>query len=96
MHNFNKGTTGLSLLVFCDTPPRHRAPLYPPLKISIAVGGSPSHMQPVLTLVPVAVTEEPQTFLLPAHAPVGRYLRITLHGRQQMQLEDGRYYVAIR
>lgn len=53
-------------------------------------------MHPVLSRVPVAVTEEAQTFVLPAHAPPGRYLRITLHGRQQMQLEDGRYYVAIR
>lgn len=74
----------------------HRAPLYPPLEISIAVGGSPWHMHPVLCNVPVAVTEQPQTFVLPANAPPGRYLKLTLHGRQQMQLEDGRYYCAIR
>ena len=37
-----------------------------------------------------------QTFILPAQAPVGRYLKITLHGKVQQQFEDRQYYTAIR
>ena len=37
-----------------------------------------------------------QLFLLWPSAPPGGYLKITLHGSLQQQLEDMRYYVAVR
>ncbi len=79
-------------------PPRPppSMPLYPPVALSIAVGASPTHLIPVLTRIPVAVCEAPQTFVLPADAPVGCFVRLTLHGRVQMQLEDSQYYTAVR
>ena len=53
-------------------------------------------MQPVSGHYPAQLTDDMQTFILPAQAPVGRYLKITLHGKVQQQLEDREYYTAIR
>lgn len=39
---------------------------------------------------------QPQTFLLPASLPLGRYLRVDLHGRRQQQLEDMGWYLAVQ
>jgi len=44
----------------------------------------------------VLSTDELQTFVLPANAPVGRFLRICLHGKRQRQLEDLNFYAAMR
>ena len=41
-------------------------------------------------------TDEMQTFVLPANAAVGRFLRICLHGKRQRQLEDLNFYAAMR
>ncbi len=41
-------------------------------------------------------TDELQTFVLPANAPVGRFLRVCLHGKRQRQLEDLNFYAAMR
>ena len=44
----------------------------------------------------VLSTDELQTFVLPANAPVGRFLRVCLHGKRQRQLEDLNFYAAMR
>lgn len=35
-------------------------------------------------------------FRLPGDAPLGAFLRVTLHGKVQQQLEDLQHYVALR
>lgn len=37
-----------------------------------------------------------QVFLLDANAPTGSYIKINFHGSLQQQLEDMRYYIAVR
>ena len=44
----------------------------------------------------VLATDELQTFVLPANAAVGRFLRVCLHGKRQRQLEDLNFYSAMR
>ena len=44
----------------------------------------------------VLATDELQTFVLPANAAVGRFLRVCLHGKVQRQLEDLNFYAAMR
>ena len=73
-----------------------RAPVYPPKTITFEIGVADQHMQPVLGHYQVAMTEATQTFLLPANAPIGQYLRIVLHGKVQQQFEDRQYFTAIR
>ncbi|KAL4422325.1 hypothetical protein ABPG75_008522 [Micractinium tetrahymenae] len=72
------------------------APVYPPSFVSFQVGPSPWSLAPPAVKYPVAATDAVQTFPLPADLPLGRYLRINLHGKRQRQLEDMQFYHAIQ
>ncbi|KAK9829402.1 hypothetical protein WJX72_005644 [[Myrmecia] bisecta] len=71
-------------------------PVYPPRALSFEIGEHPAAMQPVPGRFPVCFTDEVQTFVLPACAPLGCCVRVRMHGKVQQQLEDSAYYVAIR
>ncbi|PSC68186.1 Long-chain-alcohol oxidase FAO1 isoform A [Micractinium conductrix] len=72
------------------------APLYPPSYVSFQAGPSPWSLAPPALKFPVAATDAVQTFPLPADLPLGRYLRINLHGKRQKQLQDMQFYHAIQ
>ncbi|KAI3424754.1 hypothetical protein D9Q98_008143 [Chlorella vulgaris] len=71
-------------------------PLYPPTHVSFQAGPSPWSLAPPSLKFPVAATDAVQSFPLPADLPVGRYLRVNLHGKRQQQLEDMQWYHAIQ
>ena len=71
-------------------------PVYPPRAISISIGASPNRLVPASPRYRVKKSDFSQLFLLWPSAPPGSYIRITLHGSLQQQLEDMRYYVAVR
>lgn len=66
------------------------------MEISFQVGPTAERLHPAGPRYRVLATDELQTFVLPSSAPVGRYLRVCLHGKCQRQLEDLQYYHAIR
>ncbi|GAB4821350.1 hypothetical protein N2152v2_008396 [Parachlorella kessleri] len=70
-------------------------PIYPPLHVSFQTGPSPASLAPATAVYPVLASSQVQGFLLPASLPAGRFLRVNLHGRQQQQLEDMQWYVAV-
>ncbi|KAL4425055.1 hypothetical protein ABPG77_001833 [Micractinium sp. CCAP 211/92] len=71
------------------------APVYPPSFVSFQAGPSSWSLAPPAVKYPVAATDAVQTFPLPADLPLGRYLRVNLHGKRQRQLEDMQFYHAI-
>eukprot|EP00887_Chlorella_sp_A99_P007163 scaffold2.g7163.t1 len=71
-------------------------PVYPPAFISVQVGPSPRSLLPPTVKYAVRPTHETQTFALPASLPVGRFLKLTLHGKRQRQLDDLAFYHAIQ
>ncbi|CAD7698151.1 unnamed protein product [Ostreobium quekettii] len=71
-------------------------PLYPPSHLAVDVGPSPETLHRVSQVYQVRSEEHAQVFHVPPTAAVGGYLRLHLKGKPQMQLADGRYYVAIR
>ena len=73
-----------------------REPIYPPSEVSFQVGPTPDRLHAAGKRYRVLATDELQTFVLPASAPVGRYLRVCLHGKRQRQLEDLQFYHALR
>lgn len=80
----------VSMFLLCSEP------IYPPSHISFELGPTPHKLYPVAGQHEVQATDQRQWFVLPANAPVGRYLRVILHGKQQTQLDDMQYYLAIR
>ncbi|PRW45682.1 F-box protein [Chlorella sorokiniana] len=71
-------------------------PVYPPAFVSFQAGPAPWNLAPPTLKFPVAATDAVQCFPLPADLPLGRYLRINLHGKRQRQLEDMQWYHAIQ
>ena len=71
-------------------------PVYPPRSISIEIGTSLDKMVLASPRYRVKKTDFSQLFLLRPSAPPGGYVRITFHGSLQQQLEDMRYYIAVR
>ncbi|GMH40345.1 hypothetical protein BSKO_08249 [Bryopsis sp. KO-2023] len=72
-------------------------PIYPPGKVAVDVGPSPEKLHRVSEAVPINAHTEPQ--IIPLSKPlvaIGGYLRIWMEGKPQMQLADGRHYIAIR
>ncbi len=78
-----------SLTALCSKP------IYPSLFVSFQVGPSPARLAPPTTRYPVLASSQVQSFLLPASCPAGRFLRVNLHGRQQQQVEDMQWYLAV-
>eukprot|EP00884_Botryococcus_braunii_P011379 jgi/Botrbrau1/20241/Bobra.31_1s0034.1 len=74
---------------------QHGDPLYPPQEVSFEIGPTPMTLESVPGRYQFRAVDGPQYFSLPGCSPVGHYLRIRLHGRQQRQLQDNKWYVAI-
>lgn len=75
---------------------QHGSPIFPPASISIHIGPACWQLSPAILHAPVRLTEDYQTFMLPANTPLGHYVKVTLHAKRQMQLQDSRYYIAVR
>lgn len=73
-----------------------RAPLYPSKSVKFEIGFSKNTLQPVPGQHQVQLIDSPQTFLLPANAPAGHYLKVIMCGKFQQQFEDRQYFTAIR
>lgn len=61
--------------------------MYPPKEVSFEIGSTPETLLPVPGRYTFQVTDRPQFFSLPGCSPLGRFLRIRLHGMRQRQLE---------
>ena len=70
--------------------------MYPPKSISIHIGTSPTRMVAASPRYRVKRSDYSQVFLVKPNAPTGGYVKINFHGSLQQQLEDMRYYVAVR
>lgn len=64
-----------------------RHPVYPPKEVSFEIGSTPETLQPVPGRYTFEVIDRPQFFSLPGCSPLGRFLRVRLHGMRQRQLE---------
>mmetsp|Transcript_2658 Transcript_2658/g.7524 ORF Transcript_2658/g.7524 Transcript_2658/m.7524 type:complete len:317 (-) Transcript_2658:2373-3323(-) len=71
-------------------------PIYPSREVMFEVGPTLNSLHQATGWMPVRITCSPQTFLLPASACAGGFLRVNFRGKPQKQFEDMLHYLAIR